>query len=158
MALRNMPIHLLKEGDKPTLIPKGEYPGVDTFFREIINLPEDTPLYHISTSKILPPIEFIGGRETRSIGDTCRMFLKVKQEGMVADYYFWDGLVPQNIRELGEPDCKYDTYTGFQTSYDFGLVTGRTNPRIVLVEKIKKAPRKREALDDYDWDFTFNLN
>jgi hypothetical protein len=155
IALRSaLPNKVLQEGEKPVLLEKGENPVIDAFCREILHLPEKTQVFHCTTSKIIPPIEFIGGRETRPVGDTCRMFYKIKQEGRTADYLFWDGIVPSGLNELGERPTEefqeiIEEMSGvyLPSTYgndDIGLATGRSSYRIVLFEKIKKAPRSGE--------------
>jgi hypothetical protein len=141
-----LPSKVLEEGEMPINIDKGEYPILNSFCREILHLPEKTNISFCTTNKIIPPIEFIGGRETRPPGDTCRMFYKIKREGRTADYFFWDGIVPEGLNELGET-IYVDGY-GFQTQENIGLATGRTNYRTVLLEKTKRASLKWKALDD----------
>jgi hypothetical protein len=137
------------KGEKPIFIQKGEYPILDALCRNTLRLPEKTLVFHYSTRKILPPIEFIGGREVRPPGDTCRMFYKIKQLGKDADYFFWDGIVPEHLQELGECyKSEFDEIVEDMSnvyfknpSTDIGLATGRTCYRIVLLEKIKKVPQ-----------------
>ena len=148
LALRTVPTNVIKEGEKTHLnhITKGENLIFDAFIRDILRLPEKTKVFHCNSSKILPAIEFIGGREIRPIGDTCRMFFKLKLEGRTADYFFWDGIVTGKIHLLGDDvDGEiYDIVSGlsslnFQDAHsDVGLATGRTLHRMVLTEKIKK--------------------
>ncbi len=137
-----LPSKVLEEGDRPININKGEYPTLDSFCREILHLPEKTPITFCTTNKIIPPIEFIGGRETRPPGDTCRMFYKIKREGRTADYFFWDGIVPAGLDVLGE--IQHAERYGFRIQEDIGLATGIMNYRMVLIDKIKKAPRSGE--------------
>lgn len=143
---------LVKEGDNPVYIIKGEYPVIEEFCKTVLHLPEKTTIFYCRTRKILPPIEFIGGREIRPPGDTCRMFYKIKQLGKDADYFFWDGIVPEHLQELGEcyksefDDIVEDMSNVYfkNPSTDIGLATGRTCYRIVLLEKTKKAPQSGE--------------
>ncbi len=138
-------------------IVKGENPINDTLIKEVFRIPDKTEVFHCNTDRIIMPIEFIGGRETRSIGDTCSMFYKINHSNKPADYYFWNGIVSEDLNELvynsndnkhvflhGEIGEKlYDIFPN--VTNDFGLATGRTNHRIVLLEKTKKASRSRKA-------------
>jgi|GEM_PF-5190697 len=145
MALRSSPTNLFVKGENNKLreINKGEHNGLDSFLNDVLRIPKNTTVFHCNTSGILPPIEIIGGRETRLIGDTCRMFFKVKQEGRVADYFFWDGIVSEGIQILEEPnpnnDYGYFPSLGHEV-HDIGLATGRSNYRMVLIEKQKRLP------------------
>lgn len=147
IALKNvLPEISLKEGEKPVMLNKGEIPQLNFFCKEILNLPEKTPVFFCTTNNIVPPIEFIGGRETRPPGDTCKMFYKIKYEGKTADYLFWDGIVPFGIQQEGEMSFDNTSYgIAYGRVYvSSGLATGRANYRMVLLEKIKKAPRSGE--------------
>lgn len=141
------------DGFKLSPIVKGEEPDIDLFIKDVLKLPEKTTVFHCATNKLIPPIEIIGGRETRLVGDTCRMFYKIKQEGKVADYYFWDGIVPEGLFELGSSmgsfsssfDSIIEDMEGLyfqRASHDIGLATGKTSYKVVLTEKTKKAPQK----------------
>ncbi len=137
--LRGSPTYMM-EG-KPELIQSGENNGVDVFLRKILHIPEKTNVFHYNTRKILQPLDLIGGKEIRYIGDTCRMFFKVKHVGRTADYYFWDGIFTSELSEL-YAGIMHDFYY-FQNSDDFKLVTGSANHRMVLMEKVNNSsPRK----------------
>ncbi len=127
---RVLPPEVSKEGEKPFLIEKGDYPIFDSFRVDILKIHDDTKVFFYHTSSLIRPIEFIGGRDMRPPGDTCRMFYKIKQEGFVAKYFFWDGIVPEGVSMLGEKHY----------NENFGLATGLMDYRMVLLEKTKKAP------------------
>ncbi|HWY33552.1 MAG TPA: hypothetical protein VNX68_02830 [Nitrosopumilaceae archaeon] len=131
------------------LIVKGDNPIYDNFIQEILDLPDKTNVFHLTTNKMIPPIEYIGGREIRSIGDTCRMFYKVKRNKWSSDYFFWDGIVSERLNEIDCPhsddndlfDKLWDIFYPIADSLDeseCGLATGRTVYRIVLTEKVRK--------------------
>lgn len=142
------------EGEKPSLIPKGEFPAVDNFCREILQLPNNTSVYHCATSKILPPLEFIGGAEIRPTGDTCRMFCKIHFVGRIPDYYFWEGIVPKENWKLRE--CIYEINGHYGSMESYKLITGRTYTRVVLVEKTKKGSLNQETFEyDEENEFLF---
>ena len=134
------------EGEKPHLIVRGTNQIHDKFIEEILHLPEKTNVFHLETKNIIPPIEFIGGREVRSIGDTCRMFYKVERFSGKCEYFFWDGIVSEKINELGShtnadyeiTNRLWDAFGGKVHEDSCGLSTGRTDYKVVLTEKIKK--------------------
>lgn len=117
------------EGDKPVLIIRGENTHVDTLIKLMFSLPKNTNIFHCSCYSDLIPINLLGGREYRLVGDTCRMFCKIKIIGRTADYFFWDGIVND-----------YDNLDDdrFKTAQQYAcLATGKLIHRMVLIEKCK---------------------
>lgn len=135
---RVLPPEVSKEGERPILLEEGDYPIFDSFRLEILKIPDNTKIFFYHTSSLIRPIEFIGGRDTRPPGDTCRMFYKIK-EGIVAKYFFWDGIVPSGVTMLGQT-YRSEFYGTTITNEQYGLATGLMDCRMVLSEKIKKAP------------------
>lgn len=148
------------KGEKPQLVIRGKSLFHDIFIKHFLKLPEKTNVFHLNTNELILPIAFIGGREIRSVGDTCSMFYKLKTSGTPADYFFWDGIVIEDINMLGDIiNNEKHTQNGkrllkliggnpFNTIFTngFGLVTGAANYRIVLIEKIpKNIPKRNES-------------
>lgn len=129
------------------LIKKGKYDVHDVLKSALLRLPYETNVYFFETHDLEIPNVVIGGRENRLVGDTCRMFYKIKIEGQKAQYFMWDGIVPSHLRELA-----YDYEDPFEdivanmegvnlekASFDMGLAMGKMVTKLVLTEKTKKA-------------------
>ena len=68
--------------------------------------------------------------KSRSIGDTCKIFWKVKINGRTADYFFWNGIVNETT--------SYILSGAFDNQNYSWLCTGKLIHRMVLIEKIRK--------------------
>ena len=88
-SLEYIKIHILKEGEKPVLLSELE----NKIVAWALHLPEKIQISHCNSKENSNPIKFIGGREYRSLGDTCRMFCKMRLQNRMFDYFFWDGIV-----------------------------------------------------------------
>lgn len=136
------PVHLLfissltNKGEDIYLHPiiKGECDAYDMFVKDVLNLSNKIQVYHFNTSKILSEIDFVIGQNIeRSLGDTCRMMFKLKQHGRSTDYFIWDGIVSHRLLNFSDSQKEF-----FYNKAE--LITGKTNFRMVLLEKTKKAP------------------
>lgn len=117
-------IKTLREGEKPISMCGLE----NKIVAWVLSLPEKIQISHCNAKKNTYPEIFIGGREYRSLGDTCRMFCQIKLHGRIADYFFWDGIV----KEID------NGYSGdVNEHYFYYIATGRYNHRMVLMEKFK---------------------
>ena len=147
-------------GENPVLIKEGEHLiGEDCIAyyikREIIGLPSLKEAYVLITDKILPPIEFIGGKTPRSVGDTCRMYLKIQfLSNPMPFYFFWDGIVDNKFPSVDMASSfEYDytlskqqelenaifkLFQMYITESQSGLCTGQLIHRMVLLEKTRK--------------------
>ena len=141
------PIELKGEPQFLRLIKKGEYGFHDVLKSALLRLPYHVNVYFFETHDLEIPNKMIGGRENRLIGDTCRMFYKVKLEGQKAQYFLWDGIVPTHLRELayGYNDTYGDIIESMEgvsfptPPFDIGLAMGKMVAKMVLTEKTKKA-------------------
>lgn len=137
------------KGESSFLKPiiRGEYDVHDVLIKALLRLSPTKQVYFFETNDLEIPNTMIGGRENRLIGDTCRMFYKVKLEGQKAKYFLWDGIVPEHLRELayGYNDPYGDIIESMEgislatPPFDIGLAMGKMVTKLVLTEKIKKA-------------------
>ncbi len=161
MSLRRILINIKKLYDLKPLPPidskgepqllrpiiKGEYDVHDVLIIALLRLPPTKQVYFFETNDLDIPNTMIGGRENRLIGDTCRMFYKVKIEGCKAQYFLWDGIVPNHLKELaygyedpfGEIIENMEGICLDKAPFDIGLAMGKMITKVVLTEKIKKA-------------------
>lgn len=144
--------YLGEETPKVKSIVIGENNRHDYIIREILELPTHAVKF-MQTNRILPPINYIGGKSIRMTGDTCRMFFYVKHMGVAGEYFFWDGIVPVDlplldVDERCKPNKKAELYFNYKPDVQnsFGISTGCINFRMVLIEKIKKANTLRAGL------------
>lgn len=141
------PIELKGEPQFLRPIIKGEYDVHDVLIKALLRLTPTKQVYFFETHDLEIPNTMIGGRENRLIGDTCRMFYKVKLEGHKAKYFLWDGIVPEHLRELayGYNDPYGDIIESMEginlatPPFDIGLAMGKMVTKMVLTEKTKKA-------------------
>lgn len=141
--------YILEKGEPQFLRPiiRGEYDVHDVLIKSLLRLTPIKQIYFFETNDLEIPNTMIGGRENRLIGDTCRMFYKVKLEGQKAKYFLWDGIVPEHLRELayGYNDPYGDIIESMEgislptPPFDIGLAMGKMVTKLVLTEKIKKA-------------------
>jgi hypothetical protein len=128
------------KGENPFLMPKGENKDFDYLCKNYLGLPDKTPVYCFVSSSIIDPLILLKGRESRPPGDTCKMFYKIKIEGRMCIYFYWNGIVPEGIDILGKRQIIEEHTYYFEDN--IGLATGIPDYRMVLIDKIKKAPRK----------------
>ncbi len=150
--------------DEVTLVKKGEFSAVDTFIEGVLCIPEKTNVLFCHTNIINLPLDLIGGREPRMIGDTCRMFFKFKRINKTGtDYYIWDGIVDYYLFSMKEhsqfSDENFDIYANFHDALEtifmdihpnFIFETGKMNYRIVLIEKTKGSLHCRKPFWELD--------
>ena len=159
MSLRRILINIKTKYDSRPVIPipnkgepqflktiiRGEYDVHDVLISGLLRLTPTKQVYFFETHDLNIPNNMIGGRENHLIGDTCRMFYKVKIEGCKAQYFLWDGIVPEHLRELAyDYPSPYEAiienqYGIARQQFDIGLAMGKMITKVVLTEKIKKA-------------------